>query len=87
MEPTEKQGSVYGGNLPTEETKDVDGIRERTTKHPEQGNAEAFDAIRQDAANEKETHGGMGRKETPRDGESQGEWHQEDQVGADRPNI
>lgn len=72
MNPTEKNG-VYGENLPVEKT--------------QEGNSEAFEKIRQDAAHEKETEGGMGRKETPRDGDSQGEWHQEDKVGADRPNI
>lgn len=72
MDPTEQKG-VYGENLPVEKTKD--------------GNTEAFDKTRQRAAMEKETHGGMGREETPRDGETQGEWHQEDKVGTDRPNI
>jgi hypothetical protein len=87
MHSEEKQPGVYGSNLPVEDTKEREGIRERTTQHAEQGNDEAFNAVRQEAANENETHGGMGRQETPRDGESQGEWHQEDKVGADSPNI
>ena len=87
MHSEEKPASPYGSNLPAEDTKETEGIRERTTQHAEQGNEDAFNAVRQDAVEEKETHGGMGRVETPRDGESQGEWHQEDQVGADRPNI
>lgn len=87
MHSEEKPASPYGSNLPVEDTKETEGIRERTTQHAEEGNDEAFNAIRQDASNEKETHGGMGRHETPRDGESQGEWHQEDPVGADSPNI
>lgn len=88
MDSTEKQdGGLYGSNITTGNPKDVEGIREQTTKHPEKGNEEAFDAIRRDAADDADNHGGMGREETPRDGKSQGEWHQEDQVGADRPNI
>ena len=77
MDPDKKEESPYGQNVGTKDASKESGIREEKAKtDPDKGgNAEAFEETRKKAADESETHGGMGRVETPRDGSSQGEWH------------
>jgi len=71
----------YGENRPPEEqAPSGPGIRERTAKRDpaKQGNEDAFDQVRKEAAQESELTGGMGRTETPRGKDSEGEWHREE---------
>ncbi|MGV3617104.1 MAG: hypothetical protein ACO1SV_17390 [Fimbriimonas sp.] len=86
MDPEKREAGVYGENVPTTEAGDKEGIREQTAgKGAGKGNEAAFDAVRDQAASDAETHGGMGRTETPRDGETQGEWQKEPADDPDQP--
>jgi hypothetical protein len=62
--------NVYGHNLPEERCVNRPGIRE-------QGTAEQLDGIRDRRSGD---GGGMGRRDTPRDGRTQGQWRHDDNV-------
>jgi hypothetical protein len=89
MRQEEKENGAYGENVPTEQAKPEHGIREKTAEQDpdKRGNEQEFDAVRKQAADEADTSGGMGRTETPRDGASQGEWHQPDDGGSESGGI
>ncbi len=84
-ENTDQKGS-YPNNVGRDDARHEHGIREKTAESDpnKAGNEKAFDQAREDAASEGDTHGGMGRTETPRDGETEGAWHQPDEQAEDR---
>jgi hypothetical protein len=74
MTEKETKKNVYGENKPADEHgKEEGGIRERKTKDGD-STADSMDEAREDAIEQRPVEGGMGRKGTPKNGASQGEY-------------